>query len=491
MIPSSGNTGEITPWRFNTNPYAIESVELLTGAQSHWFHPRLRFFAGREDRLPIDQHSLIAMVAPRGVMMYSGYMESAANPLAFEQAYRSALGVYQLLGHPERLWLHQREGEHSTNAEDIETFIDFFDTVFGRRQRAKSETWILGWDFDQWQRSTGIKIEPKALPRETPTPDQTRQHIREMLGPEPPRAPFDGKRKFTDAAWAQEGWLSLVMGRPTADRLRANGMGVTPVPYGDGQCAQLFYPLKRNGKLPVIVWLHPYSYANGWAARSPWSDTVADYLADQRPSFTGLIKQGYAVLAFDQIGFGTRLHEARRFYDRYPQWSLLGRMIADTRDAITAAGRLEEIDANQITVLGYSLGAKVALLAAAFDDRIQRIVAVAGIDSLRRPEGEGLWHYSHLHGILPKLGFFEQAPERVPFDWDEVLMAIAPRRTLVVAPQLDRYVQLDTVRAQVARAKKAYAGHEEALELQTPLDINRFSKRIQAQVSAWLEATRK
>lgn len=41
VIPSSGNTGEIIPWRFNTNPYAVESLELLTGAQSHWFHPRL------------------------------------------------------------------------------------------------------------------------------------------------------------------------------------------------------------------------------------------------------------------------------------------------------------------------------------------------------------------------------------------------------------------------------------------------------------------
>jgi len=69
VVPSSGNSGEVDPWRYTTEPFANESIELLTGAQSHWFHPRLRFFAGREDKLPVDQNTLLALVAPRGAML--------------------------------------------------------------------------------------------------------------------------------------------------------------------------------------------------------------------------------------------------------------------------------------------------------------------------------------------------------------------------------------------------------------------------------------
>ena len=65
-MPSSGNSGELDPWRYTTEPFGNESIELLAGVQSHWFNGRLRFFAGREDKLPVDQHSLMALVAPRG-----------------------------------------------------------------------------------------------------------------------------------------------------------------------------------------------------------------------------------------------------------------------------------------------------------------------------------------------------------------------------------------------------------------------------------------
>ena len=71
VIPSSGNTGEDDPWRYTGAIFANESLEETTGGFPDWYHPRLRFFAGREDKLPIDQNLLMAMVAPRGLFMYS------------------------------------------------------------------------------------------------------------------------------------------------------------------------------------------------------------------------------------------------------------------------------------------------------------------------------------------------------------------------------------------------------------------------------------
>ncbi len=156
---SSGNTGEVDPWRYTTDMFVNESIELLTGAQPHWFHPRLRFFAGREDKLPVDQNLLMAAIAPRGLMMFAGYAESAGNPFGFEQAYRSVLSAYRFLGHEENLWLHLRDGEHEFGAERIEEIVDFFDAVFGRNNFPKRETWILGYTFEGWQKASGEKID--------------------------------------------------------------------------------------------------------------------------------------------------------------------------------------------------------------------------------------------------------------------------------------------------------------------------------------------
>ncbi len=515
VIPSSGNTGEVIPWRYNTDPFAIESLELLTGAQPHWFGPRLRFFAGREHKLPVDQHLLVAMTAPRGLMIYSGYAESAANPLAFEQVYRSALKVYRLYGREQNLWLNLREGEHDTRVEDIETFIDFFDSVFGRKPRPKTETWIFGYDFDAWRKLSGENIPPASYPPRKPGDflvssaaqwDQAKNKIRERLlwalGEAPPQVPFQGMRKLSDRPWASEGWMATLFNRPTAERhwqerLRVNGMGSGTVAFGDGLAGVLFYPVEADGKpkrgpWPVAIWLHPYAYAYGWSARSPWNPSVANYLANQRPSFDSLVRRGLAVFAFDQIGFGSRLREAARFYERYPKWSLMGKMVADTRSAVEALSKLEEIDGSRIYLMGYSLGAKVGLLTAALDERVKAVAAVCGFEALRlydpQKGTEGLRHYSHLHGLIPRFGFFLGQEARLPFDYEEAVALIAPRPVLIVAPTLDRYAPVEDVRRSVAEVQRVYRllSREDALVLETPVDFNRFTRKTQERVFDWL-----
>ena len=114
LILSSGNTGESDPWRYTTDMFVNESIEIITSVFPHWFHPRLRFFAGREDKLPVDQNMLAALIAPRGLMMYSGYGESEGNPFGYEQAYRSVRRVYRLLGHEDKT-LAQSPGWGASN----------------------------------------------------------------------------------------------------------------------------------------------------------------------------------------------------------------------------------------------------------------------------------------------------------------------------------------------------------------------------------------
>ncbi|MEJ7605992.1 MAG: hypothetical protein WKF37_06935 [Bryobacteraceae bacterium] len=161
-VPSSGNTGEGNAWRYTTDPFVNESIEEITSAFPGWFHPRLRFFLGREQKLPVDQNLLMAMVAPRGLLMTSAYSETQGSSFGFEQAFRSVRKVYRFLGAEEKAGLYLRPGEHATTAEDIELFVDFFDSVFGRSARPVPVTFISGYTWEGWKKLSG---ETSATPR--------------------------------------------------------------------------------------------------------------------------------------------------------------------------------------------------------------------------------------------------------------------------------------------------------------------------------------
>lgn len=502
VVCSSGTTGECLPWRYCTLDYwGTGSIEGITGGphNTHWFHPRLRFFAGREDKLPVDQNQLMALVAPRGLMMYAGYTEHEGNCFGYEQAYRSVRSVYRFLGREENLQLHLRYGDHDFIPNHIENYVNFFDSVFGRQHYAKSETWINGYTFEGWLNASEDRVNlsqfpqrslPEFVPADRTGWAQRREEIKKeilwVLGDEPPGLPFAGVNKLP--ASEAHYWIhppgdspsALLFGRP----LKRPNTGTTIVPYGDGLRGDLYYPLGSDGKpkpgpLPVVIWLHAYAYATGY---SRWVNAA----------FDSLTQKGFAILAFDQLGFGTRGPDVREFYHQYPKWSLLGKMVCDTRGVVEALCGLDYIDRSRIYIIGYSLGARVGLVTAAFDERVKAVAAVCGVDPLQHTSPgdgtEGLRHYSHLHGLLPRLGFFAGEEARLPFDYDRVLALVAPRPALIVAPKLDRYAPLEAVRSEVEQARKVYAllGWNESLRLETPLDFNRFMVDRQEEVIDWI-----
>ena len=248
VIPSSGNTGEDNPWRYTSDMFVNESLEEITSGFPNWFHPRLRFFSGREDKLPIDENLLMALVAPRGLFMYSAFSEAQGGPFGFEQAYRSALKVYRYFGAEDKLWLNLRDGEHPTTAEDIELFVDFLDSVFGRKHFPKRETWINGYTFDNWKRLSGESVDPMRYPGRAPGDFNRggweekkvaiRRQIHWALGEEPAGIRFPVQNKPDEGIYPSDGWLSLLFGRP----LKAPGMASAPVAFGDDLKADLYYP---------------------------------------------------------------------------------------------------------------------------------------------------------------------------------------------------------------------------------------------------------
>ena len=483
VVASSGNVGECLPWRFPPDPYLYNALEAITGRahNSYWFHPRLRFFAGREHKLPVDQHMMLALVAPRGAMMYSAYAEVEGNPWGFEQSYRSALRVYEFHNKKENLWLQLRSGEHGTYSGDIESFMDFFDSVFGRKTFTKVETWINGYTFDNWLAVSKTSVNPREFPirqvgDQAVDAEKIRANIDWALGAEPPGAQVSYRRKLSELSSPDNHLLALLYNRP----FKVDGTKAYALPFGDGLKAELYVPIGKDGKpiaskLPAVVWLHPESYATGYGRQT--ASPIA-----------ALTRQGFAVVVFDQIGFGTRIHDARHFYERYPAWSLMGKMVLDTSNLIDALVQLEEIDASRIALVGYALGGNVAVLTAARHPHVGLVASIGGLPVLRsqasQTETEGIRHYSHLHGFIPRFGFFIDQPARLPFDFDEVLGLVAPRPALVIAPTLDRHNPVADVQRAVDAARVAYlrADAEKALMLETPVEIGRFSSAIQSQV---------
>lgn len=504
-IPSSGCSGGVIPWRYANYIYDIEDIALLASARPSWLHPRLRFFIGRENKLPVDQNSFVALVAPRGLMMSTAITEGAGNPWAVEQAYHASQKVYDFLDAPNNLAIRSRYGLHSVSASDMEDYIDFFDYVFGRSSHQPPNRLFYDYSFENWKKLSGEQINPTDYPvadaenllktasgkKITTVADwetkkkEIQQNIRWGLGNEPAGVTNPGPETLKNAGRGEDSFGSFLT-RPG----KTAKMGVMPIsPYhgfGDQLFGYLYYPLNEQGKpknedLPVVIYLHEFDYSKGFNSYH-----------DVESIFQNLVDDGFAVFAFDMLGFGNRIEEGTRFYNRYPHWSKLGKMVADVNGAVDALANLDFVNPDKIIVAGYSLGANVGLYSTALDDRIAGVVSVAGFTPMRSNSlnrgTEGIKTYSHLHGLQPRLGFFVGNENRIPYDFNEILASIAPRKVLVIAPKYDKDAHHQDILKCIQNSQEVYDmyGRSKNIQLFTPDDFNRFSPEMRNEMYRWL-----
>lgn len=120
-----------------------ESVKEITSQYPHWFARRYAAYAGRENELPIDQHHLLALIAPRPVLLGNARRDVWSDPAGAFRAARAADAVYELFGREglaqDRLvpfnpdadiafWI--RPGTHGVVKEDWPAFLDFLEAHF-------------------------------------------------------------------------------------------------------------------------------------------------------------------------------------------------------------------------------------------------------------------------------------------------------------------------------------------------------------------------
>ncbi len=121
-----------------------ESIAGMTKQYPHWFARAYADLAGGETEIPVDQHHLLALIAPRPIMLGNARRDVWSDP---NGAFRAAMGadpVWEMYGadglsqarldiwkpHADiAFWI--RPGTHGVVEEDWPAFLEFLDAHFG------------------------------------------------------------------------------------------------------------------------------------------------------------------------------------------------------------------------------------------------------------------------------------------------------------------------------------------------------------------------
>jgi hypothetical protein len=241
-----------------------------------------------------------------------------------------------------------------------------------------------------------------------------------------------------------------------------------------------------GGRLPAMLCLHPTN-PDGKGQTAGFVGTESRHYGHQ------LAKRGFVCLIPDYPSFGD--YKSYDFKQKAPgsdqplYTSGSMKAIWNNIRAVDLLESLGYVDVDNIGVIGHSLGGHNALFTAAFEPRLKAVVTSCGFTAFHDYMKGDLKGWTS-DRYMPKIrDVYENNPDKMPFDFPEVLAAIAPRGIYVNAPLHDSNFDVDGVKKCIAAAQPVFDLLEakNQLVVEYPDAAHDFPDDVRERVYTWLE----
>jgi len=235
--------------------------------------------------------------------------------------------------------------------------------------------------------------------------------------------------------------------------------------------AYLYVPFKNDAtqKLAAMLVLH---------GTDPLGKGVVDGQGAKanRAHARELAQRGYVVIAPDYPSFGD-MKDYVFETDRYESATMQG--IFNHMRCVDLLQARSDVDPNKIGVAGHSLGGHNSMFVAAFDERIKVAVSSSGWtqfeyynvgEAASKMYGGRLGPWAQIRYMPLWSTKFGLDGKNLPFNFDEVISAIAPRAFFSVSPLNDSNFDVKGVREGIAKAETTYRKYkmENMLQVRYP-----------------------
>lgn len=244
---------------------------------------------------------------------------------------------------------------------------------------------------------------------------------------------------------------------------------------------------KGTGPFPAILAAHP--------TETGAKDAVVG-LAGKAYNHYGLelVRRGFVVLAPDSIAAGERVlpgadpYVTAPFDKANPEWSAMGKMLADHRRGIDYLVSLPVVDGARIGVIGHSLGGYNAFFLAAFEPRVRAAVSSCGFNPMGLASKPFAWARTSWFVHFPRLAPYLRAGI-LPFDFHEVLALVAPRPLFNYSAARDSiFPDADAIRGAAAQVGEVYRlmGAEDRFVFRITDGPHEFPPAVREEAYGWL-----
>lgn len=213
---------------------------------------------------------------------------------------------------------------------------------------------------------------------------------------------------------------------------------------GDPIPAYLFIP-DVLGRKPAVLALHPTGELGKGIPAGLGDRPNRSYALE-------LAERGWVVLAPDYVYMGDRQRDP---YDLgYVSGTMKG--IYNHLRGVDLLVAHPEVDPKRIGAIGHSLGGHNSLFVALFDRRVRAVVTSCGFNALSKYKQGDLTGWSSSKYMPRIASIYGNSPAKMPFDFTEILGAIAPRPVFISAPTGDANFEVSGVRDCVRAALPVY-----------------------------------